>query len=59
MEEDTPIVPPNPHEVLETETDIEPADPIGPPVTPVPVKQHKLKYYQPKKKEQRHRHFFE
>lgn len=59
MEDDAPIVPPNPHEVLETETDIEPADPIGPPVTPVPVKQHKLKYYQPKKKEQRHRHFFE
>ena len=59
IEEDTPIVPPAPHEELETETDIEPADPIGPPVTAVSIKQHKLKEYQRKKTGHRHRHFFE
>ena len=58
MEEDTPIVPPTPHTVLETETDIEPADPIGPPVSSV-VKHHKIKYYRHHKNEQKHRHFFE
>ena len=58
MEEDTPLVPPDPHEVLETETDIEPADPIGPPVTP-PKPQHKIKYYHHHEKKDRHRHFFE
>ena len=58
MEEDTPLVPPDPHEVLETETDIEPADPIGPPVTP-PKQQHKIKYYHHHEKKDRHRHFFE
>lgn len=59
FEEDSPIMAPAPHEILETEVDIDPADPIGPPVTPVPQKHHKIKYYQPHKKEQRHRHFFE
>ena len=56
MEQDTPIMAPEPHEMLETETDIDPADPIGPPVEPPKVK---ISYYKPKEKHQKHRHFFE
>jgi len=56
MEEDAPIMVPTPHEMLETETDIDPADPIGPPVEPPKAKIH---YYKPREKHQKHRHFFE
>ena len=52
MEEDTPIVPPNPHEILETETDIQPANVIGP-ATPA-----NIRYYAVKQKKGHH-HFFE
>jgi len=51
MEQDTPIMAPVPHEMLETETDIDPADPIGPPVEPTKA----FKKDRPHK----HRHFFE
>lgn len=56
MEEDAPIMAPAPHELLETESDIDPADPIGPPVVPAGPKIH---YYKPVEKHKRHRHFFE
>lgn len=57
MEEDTPITPPDPHDVLETEVDIDPVDPIGPiePETPPEIR---LKYYKSSERKP-HRHFFE
>ncbi len=56
MEEDTPMMAPTPHEMLETEVDIDPADPIGPPVTPP---KPKINYYKPRERQHKHRHFFE
>ena len=43
------------HEMLETESDIDPADPIGPPVEPPKSKIKHLK----KERTHNHRHFFE
>jgi hypothetical protein len=55
MEEDAPMEPLVHHEMLETESDIDPADPIGPPVEPPKSKIKHLK----KERTHNHRHFFE
>ena len=57
MEEDSPMEPLTHHEMLETESDIDPADPIGPPVDPPKVK-NKTKHLK-KERTHNHRHFFE
>lgn len=51
MEEDAPLMADTHHEMLETESDIDPADPIGPPVNPVKLFK--------KNRTHNHRHFFE
>ena len=57
MEEDAPMEPPTHHEMLETESDIDPADPIGPPADP-PKHKTKTKHLK-KERTHNHRHFFE
>jgi len=55
VEEDSPIVAPRPNEILETESDLDPADPIGPPEAPDP--DHILNYQRHEKR--RRFHLFE
>ena len=52
IEDDAPLEAHTHHEMIETESDIDPAHPFGPPVTPP-------KHNKKKDRPHRHRHFFE